>query len=118
MPRNENVKIHHKHLILCEGKDAEQFLIRYLNSPVLSSNPIFSTGIDVLDFGGNSELSSYLELLRLAPDFNIVRSLCIIRDAESDADIAVKEIKRALFFNLYLLKGLSHKEETIQYIVI
>jgi len=96
MPRNKNVKIQHKHLILCEGKDAEQFLIHYLNNPALSFNPSFSGDIDVMDFGGNSELFSYLQLLRLAPDFNIVRSLCIIRDAESDANTAIKEIKRAL----------------------
>ena len=96
MSGNTTIKIKKKHLILCEGQDAYLFLIPYLNSAVLSYNPGFSNDIQVLNFGGNSELPAYLELLQLSPDFHTVISLCIIRDAESDAEGAIREIKNAL----------------------
>ena len=41
MARNTNGRIRKKHLILCEGRDAEEFLITYLNSEALSKHPFF-----------------------------------------------------------------------------
>lgn len=96
MPRNTTVKIIKEHLILCEGRDAYEFLIRYLNSSALSDTPGFSNDIQVMDFGGNSELPAYLNLVQLSPGFNMVSSLMVIRDAETDAGTAIKEIKNAL----------------------
>lgn len=96
MPRNTTVKISKEHLILCEGRDAYEFLIRYLNSSALSGTPGFSNDIQVMDFGGNSELPAYLELVQLSPGFDMVTSLTVIRDAETDADAAVNEIRKAL----------------------
>lgn len=96
MPRKTNKKIEKNHLIICEGRDEQEFLISYLNSPALANIPAFSEDIQVIDFGGNSDLSAYLQLLRNAENFEKVKSLLIIRDAEGNAERAVCEVKRAL----------------------
>lgn len=64
MARRTNTRIWKPHIILCEGRDAEEFLIAYLNSSALSDIPSFSTDIQVMDFGGNSELSSFFLMLK------------------------------------------------------
>ena len=57
MPRKTNTQILKSNLILCEGRDEQEFLIQYLNSTALSNTPEFSNDIQVIDFGGNSELT-------------------------------------------------------------
>lgn len=84
------------HLIFCEGMDEKWFLIRFLNSAALSGNPFFSSEIQVVNFGGNEELTQKLEVLRLSPGFSEVRSLLIVRDAEQDGEAAVREIRHSL----------------------
>ena len=42
MPRKTNDKIRKEYLILCEGRDAEEFLITYLNSKALEAVSAFS----------------------------------------------------------------------------
>lgn len=84
------------HLIFCEGMDEKWFLIWFLNSAALSGNPFFSSEIQVVDFGGNEELTQKLEVLRLSPGFSELRSLLIIRDAEQDGEAAVREIRHSL----------------------
>lgn len=39
--RNETLKIHKPHVILCEGADEYWFLIRLLNSNELADTPFF-----------------------------------------------------------------------------
>lgn len=85
-----------KHLIICEGADEKNFLIPYLNSEALSDVPAFSNDFQVMDFGGNSDLSAHLQLLQNADNFETVDSLLIIRDAEQDARKAVSEVQSAL----------------------
>jgi len=96
MARKTNTKILKKHLIFCEGRDEQEFLIPYLNSSALSDVPAFSNDVQVIDFGGNSELFQKLEVLKNTANFENVESLLIVRDAETNADGAVKEIKKAL----------------------
>ena len=79
-------------LLLCEGKDAEGFLISYLNSNVLSSDQRFSNEIQVFDFGGNEELTNFLTNLKNMDKYEQVKSLAIIRDAEKDFSKACLEI--------------------------
>lgn len=99
-------KIHKKHLILCEGKDAWKFLVRYLNSDALKENPFFSEDIEVLDLGGNEEFSgrlkalkedkefgTLLESLKGMDGFSDVISLLIIRDAELNVQKAVCQVQ-------------------------
>lgn len=96
MPRKTNNRLMKEHLIICEGRDGQEFLIRYLNSQALSYDPRFSDDIQVNDFGGNSELYKYLEILKNTSGYERLRSLMIIRDAENDAETAVREIQSAL----------------------
>jgi hypothetical protein len=84
------------YIILCEGKDAEQFLINYLESNELAQDPRFSNEIQVFDFGGNSDLGDFLMNLKNMDKFDQVSSLAIIRDAEKDYDKACHEICAAL----------------------
>lgn len=96
MPRKTNTQILKSNLILCEGRDEQEFLIQYLNSVALADTPGFSNDIQVIDFGGNSELAKKLEILKNMADFDKLTSLLVIRDAETSAESACQEIQRAL----------------------
>ena len=84
------------HIIFCEGKDEFKFLINYLNSPELKEYPFLSRDVQVIDFGGNEELSTNLKLLKLTPGFAATRSLLIIRDSEKDPNTAISQIQTSL----------------------
>lgn len=96
MPRKTNNKILKEHLILCEGRDEQEFLIQFLESDALSFLPGFSNDIQVMDFGGNSELFKYLTILKNMDGFEKIKSLLVVRDAESNAKTACTEIQAAL----------------------
>lgn len=85
-------KIEKKHLILCEGPDAVGFLNEYLHS----QSAEWHSAIQVANFGGNQELRKSLELLRITDGFADLRSLLVIRDAETDAQAAMDQIRSAL----------------------
>lgn len=89
-------KIEHPNIIFCEGLDAKLFLIWYLNSEALSDNPTFANSVQVIDFGGITQLATRLELLRVSPEYEMVKSLLIIRDAETNAQGAVSSVQSAL----------------------
>ena len=94
--RGKNTRIEKGHLILCEGRDELFFLIAYLNSAYLSVTPGFSEDIQVMDFGGNSDLLEQLKVLKVTPGFDEVKTLLIVRDAEKDANAAIQQIRTAL----------------------
>lgn len=84
------------YLLLCEGRDAEGFLINYLNSEALEDDSRFSNEIQVMDFGGNDNLSNFLINLTNMDRFDSVKSLAVIRDAEKDYDLACQEVISSL----------------------
>ena len=90
--RNTNNRIVKQHLILCEGRDAEEFLIAYLNSAALKDHDFFSNEIQVMNFGGNEDLYAYLSVLQNMEGFHDIKSLLIIRDAETNARAAIDQI--------------------------
>ena len=96
MARETNKRIQKENLILCEGRDEEEFLIKYLNSAELSSAEYFANDFQVMDFGGNQNLSNYLNLIKNMDGFDKVKSILIIRDAERNAEVARQEIINAL----------------------
>ena len=98
----ERKKIVKSYLILCEGKDAENFLINYLESEALSSDKRFSNEIQVLDFGGNDDLEKFLKNLKNMDHFDQLRSLAIIRDAEKDYSKACQEVVSSLRQSNYI----------------
>lgn len=93
----ENNKVHEgmEHLILCEGLDARNFLIYYLNSQPLSDIPAFSRTFQVEDFGGNEELPTQIQLWTRAPGFNQLKSVLVIRDAETSSESASQHVIHA-----------------------
>lgn len=95
MARKTNNRIWKEHLILCEGRDAENFLIAYLNSTALSGQPIFANDIQVMDFGGNEDLPKFLKAVQTYNGYDRVLSLLVIRDAERDAESAKQSIQSA-----------------------
>jgi len=99
MPKDkaDKAEIYEKtpHLILCEGADARFFLMWLLDF-LKKDNPAFSV-FRVYDFGGNTDLKQYLKNFAQTDGFKtIVKSLCIIRDAETGADSACQSIQMAL----------------------
>ncbi|WP_370759127.1 DUF3226 domain-containing protein [Agathobaculum sp.] len=95
------------HLILCEGADEWNFLIRLLNHWI-PEDAAFNT-IQVIDFGGNDELKNFLETLPLLPNYEIVRSILIIRDAEQDYHAAIQSIKSSLKNNCFPVPDTVHQ---------
>ncbi|MDR2755725.1 MAG: hypothetical protein LBC20_08475 [Planctomycetaceae bacterium] len=87
------VKLLKPHLILCEGRDAERFLIVLLHF-LIADNRIFDN-FQVLNFGGISELKPYLHVLPARSGFQEVKSVSVIRDAEQDVQAAVSSVKNA-----------------------
>lgn len=85
-----------RYLLLCEGRDAERFLCAFLNSDALHDDLRFSDEIQVLDFGGNSELGNYLGALKNMDGFSEVTAIAILRDAETSFHKASGEVTRAL----------------------
>ena len=83
------------YLVLCEGKDTELFLISYLNSDSLSYDPRFSNDIQTLSFNGVSELAPFIQNLTNMEGFEGVKSLLVLRDAETDVSSAENDIRKA-----------------------
>lgn len=96
MSRRTNDKIRKEHLILCEGRDAEEFLIAFLNSKALAETPAFSNDIQVMDFGGNEQLEDRISILKNMEGFELVKSIVIIRDAERNPEGAIDTLRATL----------------------
>ena len=92
----ERKRIMKPYLLLCEGRDAEGFLINYLNSSTLAQDRRLSEGIQVFDFGGNDDLATFLMNLKNMDKFDRVSSLAVIRDAEKNYEKACHEVGSAL----------------------
>ena len=84
------------YIILCEGLDTLNFMVQYLNSKELSKDNRFGNCIQVLNFGGISDLSMYLNNLRNMEGYENVTHILVLRDAETETDRAVRMIRKAL----------------------
>jgi hypothetical protein len=94
--KNEKYKIYPEtpHLIFCEGKD-EYFFLIWLLDYLKPKEPAF-TNFRVYDFGGINELKLNLSNIAKTEGFKKnVKSLCILRDAETNAAGACQSIKAA-----------------------
>ncbi len=96
MPRNTNDRIIKNYLILCEGRDAQEFLIAYIHSDALKSDPRFENNIQVMDYGGIDDLTNRLGIIMKMSGFSSVHHLAILRDAETDAAAAISSIQSSL----------------------
>ena len=89
-------KIDRKYIVLCEGIDAVNFLIQYLNSDVLIADSRFNKDIQVLNFGGIRQLYRYIKNLKKMDNFMDVKRILVLRDAETDINSAVDSVQSAL----------------------
>lgn len=92
-------KIEKEYLILCEGIDEYYFFVALLNSNEFSDDLRFANEIQVMNFGGNSELTNFLGILSAMDGFSKLKAIMIVRDAERDWSKAVSEIQKALCAN-------------------
>lgn len=84
-------------IILCEGMDEWSFLVNYLAFLTTEDNA-FDT-IQVINFGGISDLQRQFRQLIKMPDFSMVKSILIIRDAEKNPQGAKESICSTLMNN-------------------
>lgn len=82
-------------LVVCEGADAFNFFLPFLDKHIQSGRNAWEN-IQVSEFGGNSGLEKCLEIVRKDSSYPTLKALLILRDAEQNAATAVSEIKRAL----------------------
>ena len=87
MPRAEEIKSAIQ--LLVEGKDPRNFFEAFIEHLSLAN-------IQIQNFGGVSELSSFLRALVNAPDFQTVQSIGIVRDAETSAERAFQSVQSSL----------------------
>ena len=86
----ENDKIKTKYLILCEGKDAQLFMIHYLNSDILKYDYRYSKDIQVMNFKGINELSSYIAALKNMDGYlGIEKATNSVKKAFHDNDLPI-----------------------------
>jgi len=86
---HEKWQIDKEKILLAEGVDVHRFLIYACRAYQRSD-------IQVISFGGNSELRTFLEALKNLEGFSQVKALVIARDAETDVTSAIESIKSAL----------------------
>ena len=87
MPKAEEIKSAIQ--ILVEGNDPRNFFEAFIEHLALAN-------IQIQNFGGVSELSSFLRALVNAPDFQTVQSIGIVRDAETSAERAFQSVQSSL----------------------
>ncbi len=91
--RHKENKISKKKLLLAEGKNAEYFLVWACKQYRQQDD------VQVIDFGGITELKIFLKTLSQVENFDEVETLVIARDSETDAKAALASIKTALETN-------------------
>ncbi len=92
MPIEQN-KIKTPHVLLCEGADALHFLIWLLEE--LSKDNTFFQSFQVFDFKGINDLCRFLETFHLMEEYQSVKAIGVIRDAETDYEAASRNICKA-----------------------
>ena len=83
------LKISRNKLILVEGADAYWFLIWALKAYSIED-------VQVMDFGGNPDLFLFIKTLKNLDNFDLVTSIIIARDAETDHTAAFSSVTAAL----------------------
>jgi hypothetical protein len=98
MPPKKLIKIEKEKILLAEGADAYYFFI-------WACQAFDASDIQVMDFGGIDNLGPYLKTLKEISGYEDVKTIAIVRDAESNPDGAVKSIKNALKNNGFSVPG-------------
>ena len=98
MSNNKKIQPNTKHLILCEGIDEKLFFIWYLDYFKKKGYDNLNH-IQLEDIGGNQDIKSQLGLWKMVSGFEQLQTIGIIRDAETNADGAVRSIEKCFADN-------------------
>ena len=90
--KSGNLKIEKSQVIICEGKDDKAFINCFLKSFMPNSDVC----IQIIYAGGKDEIRPLLQNLHSLPNFGIIRSLAVIRDADNNPTGASQSIQNAL----------------------
>jgi len=103
MAPNKNETIEKTKIVLTEGKDALYFAVNIINHFDIPY-------IQVVDSGGVNNLTNSLETFKKRENYEIVDSMLILRDAETDFDAAFRSVTDSL-----QSVGLSAPSKTFQF---
>jgi hypothetical protein len=85
----DKIEIQRDNLLLVEGTDAKLFFMYLLKFHNIQN-------IDVHDYHGIKDLTSYIRTLQKIDNYNIVKSILVVRDAETSAASAVQSVNSSL----------------------
>ena len=86
-------KPEYPYVIVCEGMDEYSFLIAYLTYLEQNEKEKFVDCHNVVDFGGINDMNKLLKDIKQLPKYDDMRGFLIVRDAEHDANAAVKSLQ-------------------------
>ena len=86
-------KPEYPYVIVCEGMDEYSFLIAYLTYLEQNEKEKFVDCHNVVDFGGINDMNKLLNNIKNLPRYDEMKSFLIVRDAERDANAAVKSLQ-------------------------
>ncbi|MCL2146383.1 MAG: hypothetical protein FWH52_01125 [Synergistaceae bacterium] len=93
--KNGNWKIESSHLIICEGRDDEGYLLSYLKNVEMNEK------FQLKNCMGKNKIPSFIKALKGVTGFDNLETLIVIRDADDDPKGAVESIANALKDNGY-----------------
>lgn len=101
MLENKEVKPNTKHLILCEGIDEKLFFIWFLDYFKKKSASDYEkyNEIQLEDIGGNEDIVKQLGVWKFISGFENLKTIGIIRDAETDSFGALQAIQNCFSRN-------------------
>ncbi|MDE6592036.1 MAG: hypothetical protein K2K57_03095 [Oscillospiraceae bacterium] len=101
MSENKKINSKTKHLILCEGRDEKLFFIWFLDYFKNKSSSDYDkyNEIQIEDIGGNADFVKQLSVWKLVSDFENLKTVGIIRDAETDSSGALQSIQHCFSCN-------------------
>ena len=86
-------KPEYPYVIVCEGMDEYSFLLSYLKHLEKNEQERFIDCHNVVDFGGINDMNKLLNDIKQLPKYDEMKAFLIVRDAERDADAAVKSLQ-------------------------
>ncbi len=86
---SELTEINTNKILLVEGQDECNFFEKLRKELNLGE-------IEIFDFGGKTQIRSFLKVLKTVSSFSIVDSIGIVRDADTDAKTAFQSIANSL----------------------
>lgn len=86
---SDPIRLEEEKIILVEGRDDERFFVKFCKVYDISD-------IQILRFEGVTNLQTYLTVIQTVPDYEKLKSILIIRDADNSATDAILSIQQAL----------------------